>query len=209
MSSIFKKLSVLFCCLFGLVSLNSVVSAKPGDYLVYFLGKDKDRDSLECGKCKRSLLEQSGKFCCPNHCTLCANCNIPESAHGCKCGVGDAHLLLRTYGPFCFIHYENGGNFRNVFENAKNFGKLYCAYCMKKELNGNFNGTIIFCVPTDSEMQYFSEVQCSSGEPLNKIFKLDTLDDNAGILSNVCNNCKLSLLKELKPVITFLSNAHK
>ena len=197
-------MSVLFCCSSGLVSLNSVVSAKPGDYLVHFLGKDKDKYALECGKCKRSLLEQSGKFCCPNHCTLCANCNIPESAiHGCKCGVGDAFLLLRTYGPFCFINYENGGNFRNVFENAKNSGKLYCAYCMKKELSGNFDGTIIVCAPTNSGMQY------SSGEEFNKIFKLDTLDDNAGILSNVCNNCKLSLLKELKPAITFLSNAHK
>ncbi len=160
MSSIFRKLSIILCCLFSLFFVNPVTLATPGDYLVYFLGKDyKDKGykTLECGKCERYLDIRAGQFCCCNHCFECGYNNIPKTLdsinvpviHSCKCGVSNAYSLLRERGPFCFIKYENGGNMNTVFENAKKSRQLYCAYCMAKELKDNFNGTIFSNVPAE------------------------------------------------------------
>ena len=193
MSSIFKKLSVLFCCLFCLVSLNSVVSAKPGDYLVYFLGNGED--ALKCENCQNSLLDRSGQFCCLKHCHLCAKDNIPGSmTYGCKCGVNNVvYRLLEKHGPFCFINYENGGNFGNVFENAKKSSKLYCAYCMKKKLNGNFGGEIFVNIPLPPESK--------------NVFDLSTLNDDAGS-ADICDDCDSWVKDEVKSAMPLLKLLH-
>lgn len=182
MSFIFKKLSVLFCCLFCLVSLNSVVSANTGDYLVYFLGKDEN-NVLECGGCGKSLRLRSGQFCCLNHCHLCAIYNVPGSmTDGCKCGVSDAYPWLQEFGSFCFIKYENGGDVDTVFQNAKKSNQLHCAYCMAKLLNGNFDGKISFNIPEIFKTESGAEFE------LHKTFKLDALSD----FNEQENNCRCS-----------------
>ena len=209
MSSIFKKLSVILCCLFGLVSINPVTLAKPGDYLVYFLGKDennvlmlgKDENNvLMCGECHNRLRLRSGQFVCPKHCISCASPCLGNNMWGglCRCcssKLDDIHvldiaynvsLLLRKYGPFCFINYENGGDVDTVFQNAKKSNQLYCAYCMKKKLNGNFGGKISSNIP-----EIF---KTKSGAEFDETFKLDALSDDAGSASNICNDCNRRII---------------
>ena len=182
MSAIFRKLSIVLCCLFGLISINPVTLANNGDYLVYFLGRGEN--TLKCGNCQNSLLRRSGQFCCPNHCHICADVNVYANIQGnmansCKCGVNDAFLLLRENGPFCFIKYENGGDINIVFENAKKSNQLYCAYCMAKELNGNFNGRVSsnvpskvdYKIPDDVRIRGFFKGKTCTAE-LNEAFKL-------------------------------------
>ena len=188
MSFIFKKLSVILCCLFGLISINPATLAKPGDYLVYSLGKDEE-NVLMCGGCYRRLRSRSGQFCCPNHCaSFCAGDNMWGKAV-CKC-AGPAywcvvHQFIKNYGPFCFINYENGGNFDTVFENAKKSNQLYCAYCMANKLNGNFSGKISFNVPETLSAE--SEFGLVLYWDLQKFFKLD--DYIAKSEDNRCDSC--------------------
>ena len=180
MSSIFKKLSVILCCLFGLISINPVTFAKPGDYLVYFFSKCEN--TLRCGKCEKNLDVRAGQFCCPSHCSICAEIVVNnENIDFCCSDVpGCGFRLMQQYGPFCFIKYENGGDFDAVFKNAKNSGELYCAYCMAKELKGNFDGQIFVNVPKTT---YSVPSRFIDGRPLtfeisfDEVFKLDGIED--------------------------------
>ncbi len=191
MNSIFKKLSIILCCLFSLFFVNPVTLATPGDYLVYFLGKDyKDKGyrTLECGKCEKYLHIRAGQFCCCSHCFKCGCLNgncfaLPTEYRQCSCeGIiphcscvsiwpSSAFCYLKQYGPFCFIKYENGGNMNTVFENAKKSNQLYCAYCMAKELKDNFNGTIFSNVPAEINYKVTNDARISDAYLRKKTFK--------------------------------------
>ena len=157
MSSIFKKLSVLFCCLFGLVSLNSVVLAKPGDYLVYFLGKDEN--SLRCDKCGSYFRNVARMASCTYYCKLCSGGSIINNTdcgtchyykEGCCNEHNSCYNLFVKYGPFCFINYENGGDVDTVFENAKENKKLYCIGCVLGNINDNWCGKVFSNIDDDN-----------------------------------------------------------
>jgi hypothetical protein len=149
MSFIFKKLSVILCCLFCLVSLNSVVSAKPGDYLVYFLGKDEN--SLRCNKCGNYFSNMARIASCPYYCMLCSGGSIFSNTdcgscyyyeQNCCSSHNSCHDLFVKYGPFCFMKYENGGNIDIVFENAKKNKQLCCLGCVLENINDSWCGKL-------------------------------------------------------------------
>ena len=171
------------CCLFGLVFINHATLAKPGDYLVYFFKNYNPESFPKCGKCKKNLDVRAGQFCCPNHCSICAEIVVNnENIDFCCSDVpGCGFRLMKQYGPFCFIKYENGGDFDAVFKNAKNSGELYCAYCMAKELKGNFDGQIFVNVPKTTysvPAQSKKDGRKLESEILfEKVFKLDGIDD--------------------------------
>ena len=214
MSSIFKKLSVILCCLFGLISINPVTLAKPGDYLVYFFNINKCENTLRCGKCAQCLNFRAGQFCCPNHCAPCGVINEIEATKAIKtinfaccssCVPGSvprcAFHLMEQYGPFCFIKYENGGKFDTVFQDAKNSGELYCAYCMAKELKGNFDGQIFVNVPKTTysvPAQSKKDGRKLESEILfEKVFKLDGIDDiDDNVMCPKCYECDNLFEKE-------------
>ena len=212
MSFIFKKLSVILCCLFGLISISPATLAKPGDIFVYFFGKNYNPHyfpgCLICGKCGIWLGKRAGQFCCLDHCIECAldniqNIEIPYYHHQCKncyfrCKCGNlpepssAFCYSKQYGIFCFLKYDNGGDINTVFENAKKSGQLYCAYCMSKELKGNFSGTIFSNVPSKitykipCDFRVKSWLQGATCEvKFNQAFRLDNITDG----KFMCHKC--------------------
>ena len=150
MSSILKKLSVILCFLFGLVSINPIIFAEPGDYLVYFLGKDEN--SLICNGCGNSFRDMARMASCPYYCVLCYSGSIIDMTKtecGCywrgKCCNGNynsCHDLFVKYGPFCFINYGNGGDCDTVFKNAETNKQLYCLFCVLKSINDRWYGKL-------------------------------------------------------------------
>ena len=205
MSSIFKKLSVILCCLFGLISINPATLAKPGDYLVYFLGKD-EKNVLMCGGCSMLLRLRSGQFCCPNHCFGCAGSNMWGIGSSCNCShinrfywrlmnsTNIIHQCIKELGPFCFINYEHGGNIDIVFKNAKESKRLYCAHCMAEKLNGNFDGKVYF----DPSQIFSLESSTDLNFGLLGSFKLDA-NHAKMTLDNTCYLCQRTQIRTVYP----------
>lgn len=172
MSFIFKKLSVILCCLFGLIFINPVTLANP--YLVYFF-KNDEYNVLKCSACEISLFSRAEESCtlCNCNCRICAD--EIENGKICHCNYtrNKRKSFVNKYGPFCFIECENAEykNVEAVFKDAKKSNKLFCLSCVLKKID------------RDWYVRIFTNINAKLVD-INEIFDLNALINvNEGLCS--------------------------
>ena len=143
-----KVLSLLISLLSASLSSISNVAAKPGDFLVYFVGRYPDKDNSlsykQCYVCGKNLAERCLQFCCREGCKECSatNLNAYFGSHlsGCRHVKKNFLKKIKSNGYFCFIDYNDHNNdYVFSFNSANSNKKLYCAYCIKKHLEDKYS----------------------------------------------------------------------
>ena len=150
-----KKIFNCIASLFG-VGIMSVSStlATPGDFLVYFVGKDNYKlYEKKCCMCKEDLEKRCIQFCCKDGCRECCywtyckfnhNFSFPNqdkliSCLSDRCTDEKVADVIESHGYFCFIDKNNSMSYDNAFESACSKEQLCCAYCIKDYLKNRYS----------------------------------------------------------------------